>query len=291
MPRERVSGRVCVARPCVVPRGCGTMYVLAVCGGVGLRANGNGHGRWTVLTLFAFVVSPPFMSFGIQLPFALMLRVGLLLSFFTPPPSPLPSLRLTRALFPPAPPPSSDLMPQLSDPSGKVIIHKRAVSEHAFAFHTPPNPPTTRGAPPPAPLLYKLCLRASRINLRGRSLQPPALARGESAVRTTARRVRVELKRGGPRPSPPPGLLIDAHAAAVAATLADLNASVDALVAGVSDLRARAELVERASEGVAAWVVGGGALGCALLLGLGGGGVAWATAGVLERAARAKRGV
>lgn len=99
------------------------------------------------------------------------------------------------------------------------------------------------------------------------------------------------MKRGGPPPSPPPGLLVDAHAAAVAETLADLTASVDALVAGVSDLRARAEEVERASEGVAAWVVGGGAVGCALLLGLGGGGVAWATGGVLARAARAKRGV
>lgn len=106
----------------------------------------------------------------------------------------------------------------------------------------------------------------------------------------TARRVRVTLTRGGSPPSPPPGLLVDAHAAAVAATLADITSSVDALVTGVADLRARAEEVERASEGVAAWVVAGGGLGCAMLLGVGGGGVAWATAEVLARAARAKRG-
>ncbi|OSX68235.1 hypothetical protein BU14_3174s0001, partial [Porphyra umbilicalis] len=143
--------------------------------------------------------------------------------------------------------PGVDISLFLSDPAGKIIIHKRSVSEHAFAFHTPARV-AHRGGPPSLPHLpYKLCLRASRV---------PLTLPGRRAAGPTARRVRVRLFPAVP-PPPPPGLLVNDHTRAVAATVAEVSVSVQRLVQGVADLRARAEAVERQNEAVASWVVGG----------------------------------
>lgn len=137
VPRERVDGRVCAARPGGAPRWGGAPCVLVDYGVVGSRVCSNERGRWTVLTLPAHAVSPFFYGVGSQLGFALLLRAGLLHPVSSPPL--------------PTPPAVSDLCVcfLLPSPHHSFLTRRARSSSTSGPFQNTPLPST----PPPTPLL------------------------------------------------------------------------------------------------------------------------------------------